>query len=180
MEKKQQHFENYHRAKNLRLIALPEDSEHADLSGFLARWIPQLLGEDNFRTGLVVEAARRIPNPAQQKNKPRPIVLSLQNTSDRKKILDLARKKQELLFKNQRVFFFPDYPADVLKRRKEFDGVKQTLKTLGISAALLYPAKLRINHGGITRTFTSSSAAEKYVQEEIQITPSSSPNPQMR
>lgn len=164
LEKKQQRIEDNQRAKNLRLIALPEGSEHADLPGFLSRWIPQLLGEDNFRLGLVIERAWRIPNPAHQRQKPRPILLSLQNISERRKIQDLARKKRDLLFKNQPVFFFPDYPAETLKKRKEFDGVKETLKAMGIKAALLYPAKMRV-FGEVTQTFTSPSAVERYIEQ---------------
>ena len=44
----------------------------------------------------------------------------------------VARLKGPILLDNQRIMFFPDVSADLLKRRKAFDQVKRDLAALSI------------------------------------------------
>lgn len=52
-------LENRSRRSNLRFVGVKESVEGNDITGFMSRLIPQLLGQDNFPNPLFIEWAHR-------------------------------------------------------------------------------------------------------------------------
>ena len=56
---------------------------------------------------------------------------------------------------NNKISAYPDFPAEVQRRRATFLKVKTHLRSLDMKYALLFPAKLRVIDGDTTRFFTT-------------------------
>lgn len=142
--------ENRSRACNLRFINIPEKSEGRDTIAFMNKLIPQLLGKESFPTSAPIEKAHRTPTflPGNKTDRPRPILVKFLSFQDKVHILRLAKEKKELLFQGSRIYIFPDFSADLTKRRREFDAVKNKFREMDIKYSMMYPCILRIHEDG--------------------------------
>lgn len=59
--------------------------------------------------------------------------------------------------------FFQDFSASVVRKRKEFDGVKKRLKSLGAEYRQIYPALLKVNFRGSVKVFNDPAAVEAFL-----------------
>lgn len=156
-----QDLENRSRASNLRFVKIPESSEGHDTAGFMSQLIQQLFGRDNFPTPPVIEWAHCIPTVQHgDRGTPRPILIKLLHFHDKVKILRLARGKRELMFQGTRIYIYPDFSAELTKKRRSFDAVKRRLRELNLKYSLRYPCTLNVTVDGKTQLFTCHKAAE--------------------
>ena len=156
-------LENRSRSANLRFLGIPEAAEGHNILEFMAGLIPQLLGKDDFPIPPAIERAHRTfvhkvrshgsPNP-------RPILIKLLHFQDKLKILRLAREKKDLTLDGSRIFIYPDYSADLTRKRKAFVTVKRRLRELGHEYSLRYPCTLSVVVEGEKQLFTDHKAAE--------------------
>ena len=171
-------LENRSRRSNLRLVGIPEGKEGADMCMYLEGWLPKVLGADTFPSPLLIERAHRLgrANKAsransggpQQSARLRVVIMKRLNYADKTRIIRAARLKGPILLDNQRIMFFPDVSADLLKRRKAFDPVKKDLAALSIPTlryGVAHPATLLITFKGKRHTFDTVKAAEDFVKE---------------
>lgn len=155
-------LENRSRRSNIRIINVPEQAEGRDTVGFLEKFIPQILGNDNFTSPVTLERAHRIGKKA---DRPRPLIAKFLNFRVKEKVLRLARSKGEIIYENKKISLYPDYSADLQRRRDEFRDVKRTLREKELEYALLYPAQLRIKHLGSFKFFSTAAEAQRFVKE---------------
>uniref|UniRef100_A0A8C2ER77 L1 transposable element RRM domain-containing protein n=1 Tax=Cyprinus carpio TaxID=7962 RepID=A0A8C2ER77_CYPCA len=148
-------LENRSRRSNLRFVGVRESSEGSDIAGFMSRLIPQLLGQDNFSTPLIIEWAHRSPTVRQSdRASPRPIMIKLLNFQDKVKILRIAREKKKLEYNGTRIYIYPDFSADLMKKRRSFDSVKRKLRELDMKYYLRYPCTLCVFVDGKQQRFS--------------------------
>lgn len=86
--------------------------------------------------------------------------------ADKFRVMKAARSKGEILYDNQRVMFFPDVSADLVRRRKIFDSVKKELASLSIPTlryGIIHPAKLLVTVEGRRHIFDTAAAAKDFV-----------------
>lgn len=159
---KMDELENRSRRSNIRILNIPEQAEGQDAVGFLAKTIPQILGAENFSSPIILERAHRI---GKRSDRPRPIIAKLLNYRDKEKILRLARSKGEMMFQNKKIAFYPDYSAELQRRRDGFRDVKRILREKEMDYALIYPAQLRIKHMGSIKFFSTPAEAQKFLTE---------------
>ena len=155
-------LENRSRRSNIRIVNVPEQAEGRDAVGFLEKFIPQILGMDNFTSPVTLERAHRI---GRKSDRPRPLIAKFLNFRDKEKVLRLARSKGEMSYKNKKISFYPDYSADMQRRRDEFLDVKRMLREKEMEYALIYPARLRIKHQGSIKFFTTPAEAQRFMKE---------------
>ena len=60
----------------------------------------------------------------------------------KEKILQLARENTPLTYNGSRIHIYPDYPAEIMKRRQPFEEVRKKLNNAGMRTGFLYPARL--------------------------------------
>ena len=162
-------MENRSRRCNLRLVNLPP-VEGDDPVGYITKWLPEALGATTFPTPLIIEAAHRLPGRRRQTNPNRPpppkvFILKFLNFQDKIRAMKAAKEKKKVMCGNHQVMFFSDLSAELHRRRRKFDPVKQQLKSLNIHYGLFFPAKLRVWINGRTREFETPKDAEKFVQD---------------
>lgn len=142
-------LENRSRRCNIRIIGLPEGSEGTNPVAFFKTWLPELL-KVSFKSGSVkldrCHRALTCRPPAGQR--PRAVIVKLHSFQDKVRIMQAARKAQSLVYNGAPIMIFEDFSIAVVWKRQEFYLVKQRLRERGIAFAMLYPAVLRITHGG--------------------------------
>lgn len=93
-------LENRSRHSNLCFVGIQESAGGSDITCFMSRLIPQLLGRENFPTPLIIEGAHHSLIVRQHdRTSPRPIMIKLLNFQDKVKILCLAKEKKKLGYK---------------------------------------------------------------------------------
>ncbi|KAK7916494.1 hypothetical protein WMY93_012255 [Mugilogobius chulae] len=134
----------------------------------MTQLIPQLLGRENFPFPPTIERAHRSPTTTPQSgfagargdgSKPRPMLIKLLNFQDKVKILRLAKDKK-LMFKDKQIHIFPDFSAELTRKRRSFDAVKRKLRDLNMKYSLRYPCTLSVMVDGKSQRFTCHKAAE--------------------
>lgn len=162
---KQDDMENRLRRCNLRFIGLPEGSEGADPSSYLEQLLTQTYGRESFSSTFVVERAHRLSGrPPPQGAPPRTFIAKFLNYRDRDAILRLARVKGNIPFGNHKIAIFPDFSAEVQRRRKSFLEVKRRLRIKNIKYSMLYPARLRVEGEDRAHFFEDPEAAISWLE----------------
>lgn len=87
------------------------------------------------------------------------------NFRDKEKVLRLARSKGEMTYRNKKISFYPDYSADLQRRRDEFRDVKRMLREKEVEHMLIYPAQLCIKHLGSIKFFSTPAEAQHFLKE---------------
>ncbi|KAL7401888.1 hypothetical protein ABVT39_005941 [Epinephelus coioides] len=80
--------------------------------------------------------------------------------------IETPLKGDTLLLNNTRIYFYPDYSAELSKQRREFDPIKRKLWDMNIDYSLLYPSVLRFKYGEEKpRLFRNPKDAEDFMRE---------------
>ncbi|KAL1276429.1 hypothetical protein QQF64_036052 [Cirrhinus molitorella] len=162
-------MENRNRRNNVRLVGLPEKEDM-----FLEAWIPKILEMDSS-TLLVIERAHRV---GPQRNKdaritrreastpPRTLIMKFLNFRQKEQVLRVARSKGVISYKEHTLRFYPDVSAEVHKKQKAYNGVRQKLRERGIGKhRVIYPARLLLTHQEKSRVFDTPAAVENFIEE---------------
>ncbi|KAI2644157.1 LINE-1 type transposase domain-containing protein 1 [Labeo rohita] len=144
------------RRSNLRLVNLPEGAEGEDACVFLENWLPEVLN---------LERAHRVGQKSMSNiAAPRTMIMKFLNYKDKMIVIRAARAKGQILFRNRPVRFYEDLATGVHKKQKEFDAVRQQLRSMGIRYGMIPPARLIVTHNGQSRIFKQPGEAENFVK----------------
>lgn len=151
------------RRHNIKIVGLPEKAENGQMEDFLSKFIPELLGPDKFAKPVKVDRAHRLGSRVPgEGGRPRVVIARIHHYNIKEKILQLARLAFPLFHSGKPIFFFPDFPAEVVKKRQVYGDVRKRLLALGAQCGFLYPARLRVSHGSTVKVFSSPHDAETY------------------
>lgn len=161
-------LENRGRRKNIRIVGLPEGVEGDNPTRFFESWLPKVLQIETKTDRIKLERAHRslapLPSPSQ---KPRSILVRFHNYQDKQRVMsaswNMGTKNQALKYQNATVMIFQDFSAAVLRKRKQYDGVKKRLKVIGATYTQVYPASLRVTLRGSTKLFQDPAMVEEYI-----------------
>lgn len=123
---------------------MPENTEGSDPVNFLEKWVSEYLQMTTKDGQLKLDRAHRslAPKPGPNQH-PRPLILKFHNFRDKQRAMEAARRlgsrksSQDAAPREPKVFFFNDYSAEVVRRRKAFDDTKTRLKKMNMDYALL-------------------------------------------
>lgn len=73
---------------------------------------------------------------------PRTFIAKFLNYKDRDAALRMAREKGNIPHGNGKIAIFPDFSADVQRRRQNFTEVKRKMQLKHLKYSMLFPAKL--------------------------------------
>lgn len=93
------------------------------------------------------------------------LIMRFLNFRDRQRVMEAAREMKTVMYQQHKVMFFSDFSTEVLKQRKQFDGVKQHLQSLNIDYRFSYPAKLTVTHRGQKKTCSTPEEVEKFIEK---------------
>ncbi|KAJ1115702.1 hypothetical protein NDU88_003924 [Pleurodeles waltl] len=161
---KNEDLEAQSRQNNLRLIGLPESTDIGRMEDFVEEMLSDLFPGQLSRL-LVVERAHRSLGPQPPPGAPpRPVIIRLLNYQDRDTILQLARERRPVIYKNTELNFFPDYTPGVHAAHRAFLLVKRSRAQTAARFSLIYLGKLKVQHGGSLQFFTDPKLAARYAK----------------
>lgn len=152
------------RLNNLRAVGLPEGSEGHDMCAFLENWLPEALDLTHMRAPLVLERAHRVGPKRDNDAPPRPVIMRFLNYKQKDMVFKAAKVKKDVLYKNRRVRLYIDMATEVHRQRKQFDGVREQLRQLGVRHGILSPATLVLTYNEVVHKFTSPEEAKNFVR----------------
>lgn len=156
--------ENRLRRNNVRVLGLPEGAEGDHPAEFAEAFFKKLLNLTEVTPTYVVERAHRVPTGRSIPGAPpRPFLVRFLNFRDRDRILREARKHPTLPFEHTVVHLYPDFSADLQRRRKTFTDIRRRLRERDIKYSMLYPSRLRVQHGGSVKFFDSPDEANTWL-----------------
>lgn len=127
------------------------------------KWLPEVLGPETFPAPLIIERA--------QTTRCATILCSASHDTE---VFKLPRqdpshagsqKKGKITYEGHHVMLFQDISTELHRKRKRFDDVKQRLWDLKIDYGIIYPAKLKLLHGGKPRIFADPAGVESFIKE---------------
>lgn len=155
------------RRQNIRIIGIKEKVENGRPTEFVAKLLPELLGEEHFDHPVDVDRAHRTAAPARD-GKPRAIVARLHRFQVKELVLRLAREKAPLQYDGRPVYIFPDLTSAIMKKRMAFQHIKEKCRARKIRCGFRHPARLVVTVNDNTGTFSSPAEAEKFLSREAQ------------
>lgn len=164
---KQDDMENRLRRCNLRFVGLPEKAEGSDPPTFLENLLINNYGREAFSSTFVVERAHRLAaRPPAPGAPPRTFIAKLLNYRDRDTILRLTREKGNIPFEDKHVAVYPDFSAEVQRKRAQFTEAKRQLRSRHLPYAMLFPARLRVIRDGKAHFFEDPSAIISWLERQ--------------
>ncbi|KAL8186388.1 UNVERIFIED_CONTAM: hypothetical protein K2H54_069561 [Gekko kuhli] len=152
------------REKRLKLRGVAEDLCPSDnLSHTLSEWLTTLLQlETGTKAINLIENAYRVGK--QRQKEPRDVIVELNNTSMREKILSLAKKRRTLNLHNSKILVFPDLPAEAMQRRRSLKETTATLHSMDQRYKWALSGRLIVNLQGTTYSAFDENSGLKLIQ----------------
>lgn len=163
-------IENRGRRCNLRLLNVNEGLEKGNPTKFMAELLHELLGGPNGleKPPVLDRAHRTSAAPPPAGGRPRPFIVRFHYYQEKEQVQRLAREKGRLIFHGKDLLIFPDFSADLNRRRAAFNEVKALLRGKeGVRYGLLYPARLRVSWDGETKVFDNPKGVKDYIASKV-------------
>ena len=152
------------RRQNIKVVGLPERAEGKTPVDFFAVFLRNLLGAAHFPTPIEVDRAHRLGQPSDAGARPRVMIARIHSFRVKEKILRLARENTPLTYNGTRIHIYPDYPAEIMKRRQPFEEVRKKFINAGMRTGFLYPARLRVTKGtDVDMIFNTPEDADRFL-----------------
>lgn len=168
LKEKLMYLENYTRRQNIRIVGIPENTEGSQPTEFISNLLFELFRQDFSKPPKVDRAHRIVAQKTEDHDdRPRPFIAKLHHFQVKEKLLRLAREKGTLEYNESTIHLFPDYSAEVNKRRAAFSACKEKLHAAHVRFGIRYPATLRFKHGKEMLKFTVPAEALAYIDKNI-------------
>uniref|UniRef100_H2ZT69 L1 transposable element RRM domain-containing protein n=1 Tax=Latimeria chalumnae TaxID=7897 RepID=H2ZT69_LATCH len=155
-------LENRSRKNNVRIIGFPEGVEEGNPMNFLQKVLPGLLDLE----GKILEMERAHwalgPHPAPGQST-RALIVKLLRYPTRDLLLQAAKLKGQVMWREHRISIFPDWSRELQLKRQWFWDIRKILREKKIKYGLFYPAILKITVNGEALAFTNPEDARKFL-----------------
>lgn len=158
-------LENRSRRCNIRITGLPEGAEANQPTSFIETCLGEILGPDAFPHPLTVDRAHRLAVQRRQDGAPRPFIACIHRFQMKQRIMQLAREKGPLSYRGSEIHIYPDYSAEVARKRAAFAPIKTRLRAAGYQFSLRFPAKLRVVTDGSRHEFNTPAEAAAFLED---------------
>uniref|UniRef100_A0AAX7T8R9 L1 transposable element RRM domain-containing protein n=1 Tax=Astatotilapia calliptera TaxID=8154 RepID=A0AAX7T8R9_ASTCA len=162
LSKKVEDLEGRSRRNNIRILGIPEKEEGTDPRSFMEKFISDTLKIPPP----VLERAHRI-NTRQSSiaNRSRAFIIKCLSYRDREGIMKAARTIKELSYKDNKIAFLPDLPAETYRQQRQYDGVRKKLREIGLwKHRIIYPARLLLTNEERTQVFDTPADVDVYIK----------------
>lgn len=160
-------LEGRQRRHNLRILGIPEGDEGSRPTEFMAQLLQDLLELEE--KPLLDRAHRSLRSKPNKGKPPRAFVIRVHYYHVRDQILRRAAQASPLSRNGCRLSIFPDFTAEVARRRAAFVSVKKILhEHPSIKFGLFFPAELKITMpSGEVHKFIDPDAAMTFVNTAV-------------
>ncbi|KAJ8389638.1 hypothetical protein AAFF_G00118750 [Aldrovandia affinis] len=169
LQAKTDDLENRGRRCNIRILHVKEGLESGNPTKFVANLFAEILGgPGGLQSPPTLDRAHRTgPVPATG-GRPRSFLARFHYFQEKEQVLRLARERGRLEFQGRQVMIFPDFSAELNKRRAEYVEVKKLLREKeGVRYGLVYPARLRVSFQGQEKMFDTPQAVKDFIADKM-------------
>lgn len=139
------------RQRNLKLRGLPEkEEESADLALFGSHWLASALSLEEGVAPTLLRAYRIGPLHHPRFQGPGDILIELQDDHTKRKILQSAREKGYLLYKDTQILILPDLPPEIFQKRWRLRPITTALQEAQIKYRWSSISDVLVQHQGST------------------------------
>ena len=111
-----------------------------------------------------IQEAHRTPNRLDQTRKSsQHIIIKTLNTLSKERIFKAVREKGQVTYKGRPIRITPDFSPEMMKARRSWEDLIQTLRDHKGQPRLLYPVKLSIIIDGETNIFHEKTKFTQYL-----------------
>lgn len=168
-------LETRSRRNNLRVFGIPEGTEGSNAREFLEKVLQTELSLTDTDFG--IQRCHRSLGPKPPAHAPpRSIIACFLTYRTKELVLSAAWGKKEIHLNGHRIFFDHDYPAEIMKRRKEYAPLRKILKEKGLRFQTPAPAKLRVFYGDGPKTYNNAKEAREDMAKKGILTAGEYPN----
>ena len=93
-------------------------------------------------------------------------MIKMPNFKNKERISKAAREKQEITYKRDPIRLAADLSMEMLQAQREWQEIFQVMRTRGLQARLLYPARLSIKMEGQIRSFPEKRSLKEYTSSK--------------
>ena len=111
----------------------------------------------------IQETYRTPPRQDQRKGSSRHIIVKLTNVEAKERILKAAKAKSQVTFRGKPIRITPDFPNQVMKARRAWSNIFQTLNDNNLQPRIAYPAKLSLKVDGEIKTFHDKQKLKEFM-----------------
>lgn len=159
MQAKMTDLETRSRRNNIRIYGVPEGEEGNSMMDFVISLLKSELVITSELDLKIQRCHRALAARPPREAPPRSIIINFQEYKTKETILSLAWKKKEVFYKGTRVYFDHDYPTEIVKKRREYAGIRRVLKEKGVRFQTPPPAKLKVFLDGGPRIYNDAREA---------------------
>ncbi len=117
------------------------------------------------RCPIIIERVHHVGPRRDADAPPRPLIMKFLNCKQKILVLKAAKVKKDILYKNHKVRFYNDLATEVHKQRKQYNSVRQQLRSLGLRHGIIPPAKLVVTYKERTHTFSTLGGTKLHRQD---------------
>ena len=111
-----------------------------------------------------VQEAQRVPkNLDPRRNTPRHIIITLPKIKDKERILEAAREKETVTYKEVFIRLSADFSKETLQARKGWKEVFTIMNGKDLHPRLLYPAKLSLRMEGQIKCLSDKVKLKEFI-----------------
>ena len=92
------------------------------------------------------------------RNKPRHMLIKINNIKHKERIPKATGEKQQATYKGSPIHLIADLSAETLQARRERQDIFKVLKGKNLQARLLYPARISFKIDGETKSFSEENS----------------------
>ena len=157
------HWDNI-KCNNIQIIGVPEEEEKNKGS---EKIFEEIIVENfpNMGKEIVtqVQEAQRVTyriNP--RRNTQRHILIKITKIKFKEIILKAAREKQKITYKGIPIRLSPDFSAETLQARREWQDILKVMKEKNLQPTLLYPAGISFRFDGEIKSFSDQQKLREF------------------
>ena len=122
---------------------------------------PNLAKEIHFQE---VQEAQRVPKKLDpSRNTPRHIIITLPKLKQKERILEAAREKDTVTYKELPIRLSADFSKETLQARRGWQEIFQVMKGKDLHPRLLYPARLTFRMEGKIKCFSDKVKFKEFI-----------------
>ena len=96
------------------------------------------------------------------RNKPRHMLIKINNIKHKERIPKATGEKQQATYKGSPIHLIADLSAETLQTRREWQDIFQVLKGENLQPELLYPARISFKIDGEIKSFTDKQKLTEF------------------
>ena len=109
-------------------------------------FLTEIFGAEAFPSPPAVDRAQRLAMPRKKQDEPPlPFIARIHHYQSKERIMKLAREAGSLSFRGSEIHIYPEYSAEVSKKRATYSTVKSQLRDAGFGYRTFFPARLQVS-----------------------------------